>query len=48
MPDIVIVKWPKGYVAHVRYGDRYKDIDISHSNYKTLHWLVARYVKENS
>lgn len=48
IPHIAIVKHPKGYVAHLRYEDRFKDKDISASTYKGIHAAIDRELASDS
>lgn len=40
IPHITIVMHPKGYVAHIRYKDRFKDKDLSASSIQAIDALV--------
>lgn len=46
--SIVIVRWPRGYVAHVRFTDSSKDIDLSSYNKFYLYEMVEKYVGAKS
>lgn len=47
MPEsIVIVKWGKGYVAHLRYEDHKHDINISHGIKEVLYRIVEKQVRK--
>ena len=41
--SVVVVRWPKGFVAHVRFEDSQYDIDISSHNKNYLHDAVERH-----
>lgn len=40
IPHITIVMHPKGYVAHIRYKDRFRDKDLSASSIQAIDALV--------
>lgn len=44
--SIVIVRWPKGYVAHLRFEDPRHNIDLSHFSKGLLYESIERYVGE--
>lgn len=47
-PDsIVIVKWPKGYTATLKYEDKFKCKTYSTNNHQKIHAMVDRHVREN-
>ena len=48
MLSAVIVKWPRGYVAHVRFADASKNVDLSSHNKHYLYELVENYVRAKS
>ena len=41
--SVVVVRWAKGFVAHVRFADSQYDIDISSHNKNYLHDAVERH-----
>ncbi|CAB4182810.1 hypothetical protein UFOVP1439_43 [uncultured Caudovirales phage] len=44
--SVVIVRWPKGFVAHVRFADVTYDIDMSSHNKNYLYEAIERYWKK--
>lgn len=42
--SIVIVKRPMGYVAHLRFADRAKDIDLSAGSHSVIYYLIEKYI----
>lgn len=43
MPEsVVIVRWPRGYVAHVRYADPRKNVNISSGTRYMLNHLIDK------
>lgn len=42
--SIVIVKRAEGYVAHLRFTDRTKDIDLSATSHTVIYYLIERYL----
>jgi hypothetical protein len=45
--SVVVVKWPKGWVAHIRYKDSKKDIDLSSGSRYLIHILIDKHFKGN-
>ncbi len=46
-PDsIVVVRWPKGYVAYLRFSDPKLDSNISHYHKDYLHYAIERRIRE--
>lgn len=42
--SVVIIKWDKGYVAHLRFNDPKLNTDLSHFSRPILHSLVDSYL----
>lgn len=45
IPHVVIVRWRKGHVAHVRYADGQNDVDLSHYNKIALYSLIEAHME---
>lgn len=43
--SVVIVRWPKGWVAHVRFDNERLNADISNTNKIYLYSAIERYVR---
>lgn len=44
----IIVKWPKGYVAHVRFPDGKGDADLSASTPGAIKYVIDKHIKERN
>lgn len=44
--SVVIVQWPKGFVAHVRFADARFDRDMSNTLKHYLYYDIEKYVQE--
>ena len=43
--SVVIVRWPRGWVAHVRFDNERLNADISNTHKEYLYSAVERYVR---
>lgn len=41
----VVLRYPKGYVAQLRFRDKKDDIDLSSNNHQSIYSLLERYVR---
>jgi hypothetical protein len=44
--SLVIVRWPKGYVAHLRFEDPINDCDVSAASQYMLDKLIHREIEK--
>lgn len=45
LESAVVVRHPKGFVAHLRFKNEKDDIDLSANNQKLIDVLVDRYIR---
>lgn len=46
IPSVTIVRWPKGYVAHLRYANPRMNADLSHFSKYLLYEAIERHIGE--